>query len=250
MTPTHSTRRPVTRARSVALPTSTPSPVVAWLLSAAALACVLLLTGCKKATEPDVAGSLIVAQGNQQAAPAGRELPVPIMLRVRSTAGAPLKGVPVSFTVTAGGGAIEPATVLSDANGEARAKWTLGSAAALQTVVGSVNGVDPVTILANAILPSELLIVQGNSQSAKVGTALTTPIVIRVVGANNVPIPGLTVGFQIIAGSGSITPQSAVTNNLGEVTARWTLGAQVGMQQAQVVGGPLLPIGILATAVP
>jgi hypothetical protein len=220
---------------------------VTFALAAATLAC---LSGCKKATEPEVAASLTVAQGNQQAAPAGRELPVPIMLRVRSTSGAPMKGMPVSFTVTAGGGAVEPATVLSDQNGEARAKWTLGSAAALQTLVGAVNGVDPVTIQANAILPSELLIVQGNSQTGKIGSALTTPIVIRVVGANNVPIPGLTVGFQILSGSGSITPQSAVTNNLGEVTARWTLGAQTGTQQAQVVGGPLLPIGILATAVP
>jgi hypothetical protein len=208
------------------------------------------LAGCKKATEPETAATLTVAQGNQQAAPAGRELPVPLMLRVRSSSGAPMKGVPVSFTVTSGGGAVEPATVMSDQNGEARAKWTLGGAAALQTVVGAVNGVDPVTIQANAILPSELLIVQGNSQTGKVGSALTTPIVIRVVGANNVPIPGLTVGFQILSGSGSITPQSAVTNNLGEVTARWTLGAQPGTQQAQVVGGPLLPIGILATAVP
>jgi hypothetical protein len=113
-----------------------------------------------------------------------------------------------------------------------------------------VTGVDPVTILANAILPTELLIVQGNSQAARVGTALTTPIVIRVVGPNNVPIPGMTVGFQILSGSGSITPQSAVTNNLGEVTARWTLGAQAGTQQAQVMGGPLLPISLVATATP
>lgn len=249
MSPTNSPSRPRERARAIAL-AGTPLSLLVRLAAVAAAVATLLLAGCKKATEPDVAGSLTIAQGNQQAAPAGRELPVPVMLRVRSTTGTPMKGIPVSFTVVAGGGAVEPATVLSDANGEARAKWTLGSASALQSLVGSVNGVEPVTILANAILPTELLIVQGNSQSARVGTALTTPIVVRVVGPNNVPIPGLTVGFQILAGSGSIAPQSAITNNLGEVTVRWTLGAQPGTQQAQVVGGPLLPISILATATP
>jgi hypothetical protein len=161
-----------------------------------------------------------------------------------------MKGVPVSFTVSAGGGAVEPGTALSDANGEARAKWTLGTSTPVQTLIGSVPGVEPVSVVANAILPTELLIVQGNSQTARVGTALTTPIVVRVVGPNNTPIPGLTIGFQILSGSGSITPQSAVTNNLGEVTVRWTLGAQAGTQAAQVMGGPLLPIGITATATP
>jgi hypothetical protein len=245
MMPTPLPRRRLSATRALFAP-----PVLARVAALCALGALPLLAGCKKATEPAVAATLTIAQGNQQAAPAGRELPVPIMLRVRSSTGQPMKGVPVSFTVVAGGGSVDPATVLSDANGEARSKWTLGAAAVLQTLVGAVNGVEPVTILANAILPTELLIVQGNAQSARIGTALTTPIVVRVVGPNNVPIPGLTIGFQILSGSGSITPQSAVTNNLGEVTARWTLGAQPGTQQAQVVGGPLLPIGIQATAVP
>jgi len=35
---------------------------------------------------------------------------------------------------------------------------------------------------------------------------------------------GVPVAFQILAGAGVITPQSALTNSFGEVNAKWTMG--------------------------
>ena len=77
---------------------------------------------------------------------------------------------------------------------------------------------------------------------------LPVQIVIRVTGSSNVPMPNQTVALAVTAGGGSISPQSAVTNALGEVTVRWTLGPTVGLQAATVTAGALGPIPISAVA--
>ena len=148
----------------------------------------------------------------------------------------------------AGGGSVDPGTVVSDANGEVKARWTLGPGAQVQTMTGTAPGLDPVTLSANGILPSELVIAQGNNQTGKAGAALTVQIVLRVTGGSNVPIPNQTIGLAITSGGGSISPQSAVTNSLGEVTVRWTLGPATGPQTATATAGVLGPIAITAIA--
>jgi hypothetical protein len=105
-----------------------------------------------------------------------------------------------------------------------------------------------VTLSANGVVASELSVVQGNNQTAKAGTALTVQIVLRVTGGANVPIPGQTIGLAITGGGGSLSPVSAVTNALGEVTVRWTLGPQLGLQTATASAGALGPLAITAIA--
>jgi hypothetical protein len=156
----------------------------------------------------------------------------------------------MSFSVIAGGGAVDPGTAVSDANGEVKAKWTLGPLQVQQSLVGLAPGLDPVPVLATGIIPSDLIIAQGNGQTGKPSAALPVQLVIRVVGDANTPIPGVTVAFSITGGTGSISPQSVVTNALGEATARWTLGAQAGSQQASVSAFSLGPVIISATATP
>jgi hypothetical protein len=215
---------------------------------------ILLLAGfpgCPAAVDaPIAAASLIVVQGNQQTAAVGTLLPTPLVLRVRGTDGLPLAKVPISFSVASGGGSVDPGTVISDANGEVKAKWSLGPLQVNQSLMALAPGLDPVPVLATGVMPSDLIIAQGNNQTAKQGTALPVQIVIRVTGGTNIPIPGITVAFSITGGTGSITPQSIVTNASGEATARWTLGAQAGVQQASVTALNLGPIALSATATP
>lgn len=214
----------------------------------AAVPTLLAFPGCTKTVEAPAASQLTIVQGHLQTAAAGTLLPTPVVLRVIGTDGAPIGKIPVSFNVLAGGGSVDPGTVVSDANGEVKARWTLGPGAQVQTMTGTVPGVDPVTLSANGILPSDLLIAQGNNQTGKAGAALTVQIVLRVTGGFNVPIPGQTVGLAITSGGGSISPQSAVTNALGEVSVRWTLGPQAGQQTATATAGTLGPIAIAAIA--
>ena len=208
----------------------------------------LAFPGCTATTAAPAASRLSIVQGNQQTAAAGTLLPTPLVLRVYATDGSPMGKVPISFNVTQGGGSVDPATVVSDANGEVKAKWTLGPSSQVQTVSGDAPGVDPVTLQAFGVLPSDLVIAQGNSQTGKASAALPVQIVLRVTGGTNVPIPNQTVALAVTSGGGSISPQSAVTNALGEVTVRWTLGPQMGLQTASITAGSLGPIPMTAVA--
>ena len=208
----------------------------------------LAFPGCTATTAAPAASRLSIVQGNQQTAAAGTLLPTPLVLRVYATDGSPMGKVPISFNVTQGGGSVDPASVVSDANGEVKAKWTLGPSSQVQTVSGDAPGVDPVTLQAFGVLPSDLVIAQGNSQTGKASAALPVQIVLRVTGGTNVPIPNQTVALAVTSGGGSISPQSAVTNALGEVTVRWTLGPQMGLQTASITAGSLGPIPMTAVA--
>ncbi len=217
-------------------------------LLAAALPTLLAFPGCSATTAAPTATRLAIVQGQLQSAAAGSVLPTSIVLRVLGTDGGPVAKIPVSLSVIAGGGSVDPATITSDVNGEVKAKWTLGPNAQIQTVSASAPLVDAVLVNAFGILPSDLIVAQGNSQAAKAGAALPVQIVVRVTGGNNVPIPGVTVALSITGGGGQISPQSAVTNATGEVSVRWTLGPQTGPQSATVTAGNLGPIPLNAIA--
>jgi hypothetical protein len=227
-------------------------PRLGWR-SVAALAGAVAIAACAgdKATEPDsTPASLIVVQGTNQAVQGGKELPNAIVLRVLTADGKPVEKVPIGFTVATGGGSVTPGSVLTDANGEARTKWVLGPTVPEQTLRAEVAGIDPITIAASAIVPTAVIIAQGNNQSGRVSTALATAIVVRVVGLNNTPIIGVPVAFQITAGAGVITPQSALTNSFGEVNVKWTLGPSAGSNSLTASVASLAPTPVFATATP
>jgi hypothetical protein len=102
---------------------------------------------------------------------------------------------------------------------------------------------------ATGLLPTQIVLVQGNNQVAKTASAVTNSIVVRVVGINNTPMQGVTVGFQVLTGGGGMTPATVVTNALGEASTKWTLGT-VGVNTAQVAAGALQMVAISATATP
>ena len=209
-------------------------------------ACAALLGTEAKAKTP---ASIVIVQGANQSMQAGRDLPTPIVFRVLDSSAAPVAGVTVSLSVIAGGGAVTPASDTTNARGEFTAKWTLGPAAPDQAIVAAVSGVASAMVTATGLLPTTIVLVQGNNQTAKPATPLTNSIIVRVVGANNTPMQGVTVGFQVVTGGGAMTPLTVVTNALGEATTKWTLGA-AGSNTALVTSGLLQPIQLSATAAP
>lgn len=91
---------------------------------------------------------------------------------------------------------------------------------------------------------SQLQVVSGSGQAAEAGASLEEPIVLRVVAADAVPVPGVTVTFAVATGGGQLTPLTAVSDVDGLVTTDWTLGALVGAQSITatftgIVGGPV-----------
>ena len=219
-------------------------------LSLAAIALAAACAGDEATSSDPSPATLIVVQGSNQAVQGGKELPNAIVLRVLTMEGKPVEKVPIGFTVATGGGSVTPGSLLTDANGEARTKWVLGPTAPEQSLRAEVAGIDPVTISATAIVPTEIVIAQGNNQSARVSTILPTSVVVRVVGVNNTPIIGVPVAFQVTAGAGVITPQSALTNSFGEVSVKWTLGPTAGVNTVTASVANLSPAAVIATATP
>jgi hypothetical protein len=218
------------------------------------VASLVVLTGCAAAaTATDAASkgaaALVVVQGDAQYGQAGRDLATPIVLRAVDATGVGVPHSTITLYVAAGGGSVTPASDTTDAHGEFHAKWTLGPNIVAQEILASAVGTNSVSLTATGLLPSQVILVQGNSQSAKAASAATNAIIVRVVGPNNVPMQGITVGFQVLTGGGGMTPSTVVTNALGEASTKWTLGA-VGVNTASAVAGSLPAVTITATATP
>lgn len=93
----------------------------------------LTLAGCSdmptervgELTPGDV--QLEIVSGNTQTAPAGTELPSPTVVRVTNSSGQGVAGQIVNFRVTEGGGSVFAGTALTNAQGIAQERWTLGT---------------------------------------------------------------------------------------------------------------------------
>ncbi len=229
------------------MPTPSPLRLVVGLAGALAL---LFSAACQKPVEPVPLAGLIVVQGADQSGQVGRALPTPIILRAVDSTGNGLEGRTITLVLGSGGGSVTPTAGETSATGEISAVWTLGPTATTQTLMATAPGVDPVAVQAVGIVPSQVVIVQGNNQSARVGTALPTQVVVRVLGAGNIPLVGINVAMQVTAGGGSFTPATALTNTSGEVTVRWTMGTVAGANTASVQVSTLDPVAISATATP
>jgi len=97
-----------------------------------------------------VAASLTKSAGDNQSGTAGRAVPVAPTVIVKDANGNVKPDVVVTFTVTAGGGSVNPATATTNALGIAVTSWTLGAAAGINTLTASAPGVPTVTFTATA----------------------------------------------------------------------------------------------------
>jgi hypothetical protein len=214
-------------------------------------ACLLSLAGCKKAAvEPETVSALTLVSGGMQTRQAGRLLRAPLVFRATDESGTGVRGVPITLVVVQGGGSVDSASIRTDANGEARVKWTLGPASTAQTVEATALGAQALQVPAVGILPSDIVVAQGNNQSARIGVALPNSIVVRVLGGNNVPMDSVNVTFAITGGGGAISPQSVLTNAFGEATVKWTMGPVAGSNTAVVRAATIDPVTLTATATP
>ena len=79
--------------------------------------------------------------GDDQQGTLGAALEQPFVVEVQDGTSTPFEGVPVTFTVTAGGGTVQPETTLTDQNGRAESTLTVGIEAVTNTVDVSVEGI-------------------------------------------------------------------------------------------------------------
>ena len=104
--------------------------------------------------------SLTKVSGDSQSGTPGDALANPFVVEVKDADGETIEGVPVAFSVTAGGGRLSETSATTDRNGRAETTLTLGSRVGINSVEARVSGVDPVTF--NTSIEPEILVAAAN----------------------------------------------------------------------------------------
>lgn len=100
--------------------------------------------------------------------------------------------------------------------------------------------------------PAQLDIVQGQSQSATIGTEVATAPLVRVTDAGGLPLKGVDVSFTVLSGGGRVVYTTALTDSDGLASAgAWTLGSTPGNNDLRVEtpGLDLEPVTFTAKAI-
>jgi hypothetical protein len=195
--------------------------------------------------------SVVVVSGDGQTGTVGQALANPLVAEARDGNGNAVAGATVTFAVTAGGGVVSPTSVTTAANGRASTVLTLGTAPGTNTVSASVAGAGSVSFNATGVLDpgsaASIEMVSGDGQSAAVGTALS-PFVVLVRDDSGNPLPGVSVGFALTAGGGSLSTASAVTDSGGEASTVLTLPTIPGSSTVSATAGAAGSVPFTATA--
>jgi hypothetical protein len=177
------------------------------------------------------ANRITLVSGNEQSAPAGADLPAPLVVQVTDEFGNPIPNVTIGWTFT-GGGSVSAASTLTGADGLTSVTRTLGPTAGQQTAVATAEGLagSPVSFAhtATAGSASRVNIVSGNGQRAAPGAELENPLIVEVLDAANNPVVNVAVEWVVAQGGGTATPASNRTDGQGRASTRWTLGPTPG----------------------
>jgi hypothetical protein len=197
------------------------------------------------------ATQIALVSGNNQTATVGTALS-PCVVAVKDTNGNPVAGFMVNFAIASGNGSLSAATVVTNAQGQAQSTLTLGKTAGANTVTANAGGLtgSPVTFTetGTAGAASQLLVVSGDSQTAKVGSALAMPLVVAVKDANGNGVAGVTVTFAVTAGGGSLSATMATTGATGQAQSVLTVGATAGANTVTASAAGVSPVSFNETA--
>jgi alpha-tubulin suppressor-like RCC1 family protein len=179
----------------------------------------------------------------------------PLVVRVEDAFGEPVQGAVVEFTVSAGGGFVNPSSAVTDASGLASAEWMLGMGDGEQSVVASVRDRPGPQARFRANIPAAagataavLTVVEGDGQEAPMGGALPERLLIEVTDRSGQPVAGVPVRFDVTVGGGSVTPARGVTGADGRLEARWVLGSGSAENAVSAVAEGLEQVPVLMTA--
>ena len=204
------------------------------------------------------AANLEIVDGDGQIAPAGGALPDQVVVRVTDTQDRPVADQEVAFVIESGGGAVAPASVQTSSTGQAAAAWTLGTGVGEQrlrvrTARGGSTTPLELTFTATAVAGtgSILVGVTGDDQTGPVNSALADSLVVKATDALGNPVAGVEVTWSV-AGGGSISPVTVLTDAAGLAAAERVLGPTAGpvSAQATVDGFNGSPVTFTHAAVP
>ena len=211
-------------------------------------------TGPSGSTSKDFAANLRLVSGDQQLGAMGSALSQPIVVKVVDAGGQPVTGAAVTFSVRAGGGSINPAANVSDANGLVSSTWTMGTSLGENKAVALLTNqflLDSAVFKATATTgpAAALSMVSGNNQTIQASRALPLPLSVRVRDAFGNNLSGVRVIWTPAASNGSVTVAVDTTAADGTANANWTLGNTATTQSLNAtVTGIGTPVSFTAVA--
>jgi hypothetical protein len=164
--------------------------------------------------------TLQLVLGSNPPVPVGVKAPNPFCVRVLAAGGVtPVAGASVTFTAPGSSVSLLPCNttacvVATDGTGEADI-WILVKASGATTITASLANGQTTSATVNGVSGSLMISAVPPKVYAAANTTAAVPLLARVVG-NNAALPGRPVEFQIMLGSGSLTPTTVTTDSAGE----------------------------------
>jgi len=198
---------------------------------------------------------------------AGQKMTDPIQALVLDSYGNRVPGTTVRFSIVSGDGTLSTASAVSNENGEANTYLTLSLLETFYVIEatatdggGATLRNAPVTFYVKpGVPPKQIEYVSGNDdQTGFSCDRLANPLIVKVIGNNDLPFATYPVEFKVTSGGGSVSalsPESysstvtIKTNSEGLAQVYWKLGAVAGINtvEAQTPGLPGSPIVFTAT---
>lgn len=177
--------------------------------------------------------------GDNQTGVVTSTLGTALQLKVVDASGVQSPGVDLTFTPSAG--SLSATAVTTNSSGTASVSFTLGTVAGVQTVsVGRTTTVLPdsaatgratvtFSATANTDVPDHINIIQGDSQSQTVGSALATQPSVAVVDKYDNGVSGVQLVFTLSQGQGwldfgKVLPGLVMTDSSGQASIDFKVG--------------------------
>ncbi len=173
---------------------------------------------------------IVIVSGAVQAGVAGGTLAQPLVVEVRAADGLPVPGTLVTFRAITPGASVVNVSAVTDAAGRASASMVLGRTAGSYQFEVSASGLTGLSVSASAsAAPAAALSkVSGDGQADSLGTALSLPLVVKVVDQFGGPSDGQSVRWAVESGSGSLASSTSTTALDGTARIAYTLGNRAG----------------------
>jgi hypothetical protein len=202
---------------------------------------------------PGPAQSVTKTAGDAQNGALGVALAESLAVRVADAFGNPVPAVTVAWAASVSNGSVSPATSQTNAQGIAKARWSLGARLDLEPeATALVATLAPARFTAVATLPASARIVRvaGEGASAAVGAAMADSLAVRVELAGGEPVSGAAVSWMVSGGGGIVSPATSVTQADGVTRARLTLGTGAGPHTVTASVPNLTPATLTVTGTP
>ncbi len=174
--------------------------------------------------------TVTVNSGSGQSATISTAFATPLAVTVKDAGNNPIAGASVTFAGPASGAGVATVTAVTNAAGVASATVTANTTAGgPYTVTATAGSVSATFQLTNTVgAPATIVASSGSGQSATVGSAFASPLVVTVRDAGNNALSGVTVSFTGPASGAGIVAGTAVTNASGVASATVTANATAG----------------------